>query len=163
MNKRTYHLVSLGCAKNTVDSNGMGQLLQGDGYFPVSDPDQADVLLVNTCGFIEPAREESYAILSELARGKKAGQYLIAAGCLTQRYGQEVLENVPGIDGLLGTRRWMDILQVVRDLRGKGSPQPLYHLPDTPVMGDDPAGTHGIHIQGASCLLYTSPSPRDKF
>lgn len=153
MNKRTYYLVSLGCAKNSVDSNGIGQLLQGEGYLPVSDPDQAEVLLVNTCGFIEPAREESYAVLGELARGKKEDQYLIAAGCLTQRYGQEVLEKVPGIDGLLGTRRWMDILQVVRKLRGKKIPQPLYHLPDAPVMGEDPAGIHGTHIQGASAYL----------
>ena len=153
MNRRTFHLVSLGCAKNTVDSNGMAQLLQGDGYLPVSDPDLAGILLVNTCGFIEPAREESYTVMRELAQGKKDGQLLIAAGCLTQRYGQEVLEKVPGIDGLLGTRRWMDILQVVNKLRGSGSPRPLYFLPDVPVVGNDPAGTVGAHIQGASAYL----------
>ena len=153
MYKRTYHLVSLGCAKNTVDSNGMGQLLQREGYSPVADPDLAEVLLVNTCGFIEPAREESYTVLQELARGKKPGQLLVAAGCLTQRYGKEVVEKVPGIDGLLGTRRWMDILQVVKKLREKGGSQPLYHLPETPVIGDGPADTYGAHIQGASAYL----------
>ena len=153
MNKNSYYLVSLGCAKNTVDSNGMAQLLMGEGYLAESNPEQAEVLLVNTCGFIEPAREESFAVLRDLARGKQAGQLLIAAGCLTQRYGQEVLKEVPGIDGLLGTRRWMDILQVVRKLRGKGRPQPLYHLPETPVVGNDPAGTIGAHIQGSSAYL----------
>ena len=131
----------------------MAQLLQGDGYLPVSDPDQAEILLVNTCGFIEPAREESYAVLQELAQGKKKGQFLVAAGCLTQRYGQEVLDKVPGIDGLLGTRRWMDILQIVSRLREDESPQPLYHLPEAAVMGNTPRGTIGAHIQSASAYL----------
>lgn len=153
MDLKTFHLVSLGCAKNTVDSNGMAQLLQQDGYLPVSDPDQAEILLVNTCGFIEPAREESYAVLDELARHKREGQLLVAAGCLTQRYGQEVLQRVPGIDGLLGTRRWMDILQVTSSLRQKGHPKPLYHLPSAPAMGSGPASTIAAHIQGGSAYL----------
>ena len=153
MKKNSFYLVSLGCAKNTVDSNGMAQLLEQDGLRPVSDPDQAAFLLVNTCGFIEPAREESYAILQELAQKKKEGQFLVAAGCLTQRFGQEVVARVPGIDGLLGTRRWMDVLQVIHQLREKGSPQPLYHLPETPVVGEDPAGAIGAHIQGNSAYL----------
>ena len=131
----------------------MAQLLQGDGYLPVSDPDQAGILLVNTCGFIEPAREESYAVLQELAQGKKKGQFLVAAGCLTQRYGQEVLDKVPGIDGLLGTRRWMDILQIVSRMRGDEGPKPLYHLPEAAVMGNTPRGTIGAHIQSASAYL----------
>ncbi|RLD00279.1 MAG: 30S ribosomal protein S12 methylthiotransferase RimO, partial [Chloroflexota bacterium] len=101
MKKNSFYLVSLGCAKNTVDSNSMAQLLQQDGYEAVNDPSAADIVLVNTCGFIEPAREESYAILNELAQGKTDNQLLIAAGCLTQRYGKEVLEKVSGIDGLL--------------------------------------------------------------
>jgi ribosomal protein S12 methylthiotransferase len=131
----------------------MAQLLQKDCYRPVIDPGRAGILLVNTCGFIESAREESYAVLEELAQGKKPGQLLVAAGCMTQRYGQDVLEKVPGIDGLLGTRRWMDILQVVSALREKGSPQPLYHLPEVPVVGEDPQGTIGAHIQGTSAYL----------
>ena len=153
MKKRSYHLVSLGCAKNIVDSNGMAQLLEKEGYFPEADPGQAEVLLVNTCGFIEPAREESFEILQELARGKKEGQFLIAAGCLTQRYGQDVLEQVPGIDGLLGTRRWMDILQVVGKIRGNEYPQPVYHLPQAAIVGSDPPGAIGAHIQGGSAYL----------
>ena len=130
MTKNTFHLVSLGCAKNTVDSDSMAQLLVRDGYRAVDDPARANVLIVNTCGFIGPAKQESLNVLRELAEGKRNNQLLIAAGCLTQRYGAEVAEKVPGIDGVLGTRRWMDIVQVVRELRKGPHPEPLYHLPE---------------------------------
>jgi ribosomal protein S12 methylthiotransferase len=153
MKKKTFHLISLGCAKNTVDSNSMTQLLQRDGYSAEEDAHQAEVLIVNTCGFIEPAREESYAVLKELASEKEKGQLLIAAGCLTQRYGEDVVHQIPGIDGVLGTRRWMDILQVVSGLREGEHPQPLYHLPDAKVVGRSPKGTVGAHIQGGSAYL----------
>lgn len=160
MKKNTFYLVSLGCAKNTVDSNSMAQLLQSDGYSAVNDPSDADIILVNTCGFIEPAREESYAILSELAEEKKANQLLIAAGCLTQRYGKEVLEKVSGIDGLLGTRRWMDILQVVRNLRSDRLPQPYYHLPEAAEVGQNPDGILGAFYQGGSAYLKVADGCR---
>src|SRR3989304_5548322 len=117
MSKNTFHLVSLGCAKNTVDSDSMAQLLLRDGYLSMDDPHKAAVLIVNTCGFIGPAKEESYRVLGELAKTKRNGQLLIAAGCLTQRYGAEVVQRVPGIDGLLGTRRWMDIVDGGTQLR----------------------------------------------
>ncbi len=153
MIKNSFHLVSLGCAKNTVDSNSMAQLLQSKGFSAENNPARAEIILVNTCGFIEPARDESYAVLRELGAGKKPGQLLIAAGCLTQRYGQEVLNQVPEIDGILGTRRWMDILRVVSDLRQGGFPQPYYHLPAVQTVGKSPAGTIGAHIQGGSAYL----------
>ena len=114
---KTFHLVSLGCAKNTVDSDSMAQLLVGSGYEPVGVSEDASVVIVNTCGFIGPAKDESLRVLSELAADKRAGQTLIAAGCLSQRYGAEVVRQVPGIDGILGTRRWMDIVDVVQRLR----------------------------------------------
>src|SRR4030042_3731205 len=107
MSKKTFHIVSLGCAKNTVDSDSMGQLLTGSGYEPVTDPRRAAVIIVNTCGFIGPAKEESLDVLAKLAAKKRDGQVLIAAGCLTQRYGVEVARCVPGIEGILGTRHWM--------------------------------------------------------
>ena len=100
MTSKQFHLVSLGCAKNTVDSESMGQLLVNNGYTHTIDPHQAQVMIVNTCGFIGPAKDESYQSLQELANLKKSGQLLIAAGCLTQRYGAEVVERVPGIDGV---------------------------------------------------------------
>jgi len=160
MKKNSFYLVSLGCAKNTVDSNSIAQLLQQDGYESVNDPSAADIVLVNTCGFIEPAREESYAILNELAQGKTDNQLLIAAGCLTQRYGKEVLAKVSGIDGLLGTRRWMDILQVVRKLRSDGHPPPLYHLPEAAVVGQSPEGILGAFYQGGSAYLKVADGCR---
>jgi ribosomal protein S12 methylthiotransferase len=153
MKKNTYHLVSLGCAKNTVDSNTMGQMLEGRGMEGVISPEEAEVILVNTCGFIGPAREESYRVLLDLAAGKNPGQLLVAAGCLTQRYGQEVLKRVPGIDGILGTRRWMDILKVITDLRDGAFPRPYYHLPDVPTVGNSPSATVGAHIEGGSAYL----------
>jgi ribosomal protein S12 methylthiotransferase len=153
MTKNTFHLVSLGCAKNTVDSDSMAQLLVRDGYRSVDDPARAKVLIVNTCGFIGPAKQESLNVLRELAEGKRTNQLLIAAGCLTQRYGAEVVEKVPGIDGVLGTRRWMDIVQVVRELRKGPHPEPLYHLPEAPTVGSDEQEALRASIAGASAYM----------
>jgi len=156
----TFHLISLGCAKNTVDSDSMAQLLLRDGYRFSKDPARAKVLIVNTCGFIGPAKKESLEVLRDLAQSKRAGQVLIAAGCLTQRYGAEVAEQVPGIDGILGTRRWMDIVQVVQELRKTAHPAPLYHLPSEAItVGADPDAREGAHpvlrasIAGASAYV----------
>jgi ribosomal protein S12 methylthiotransferase len=151
--QKTFHLLSLGCAKNTVDAASMAQLLSGAGYRPVDDPRRARVIIVNTCGFIDPARAESYATLADLAAAKRPGQLLIAAGCLTQRYGAAVVEKVPGIDGILGTRRWMDILEVVDDLRAGPHPTPLYHLPEASAIGQDERGVLRAAIQGGSAYL----------
>jgi ribosomal protein S12 methylthiotransferase len=137
MNQKTFHLISLGCAKNTVDSDSMAQLLEREGYRAVGAPQQASVMIVNTCGFIGSARDESYSELRTLAESKHPGQLLIATGCLTQRYGLEVARQVPGVDGILGTRRWMDIVGLVRELRKSPHPEPLYHLPDAPSIGTD--------------------------
>jgi ribosomal protein S12 methylthiotransferase len=157
MNQKTFHMISLGCAKNKVDSDSMTQLLERDGYKSANKPQQASILIVNTCGFIGSAREESYSELRYLAQGKRPDQLLIAAGCLTQRYGEEVARQVAGVDGILSTRRWMDIIDVVRTLRKRSissgrlrhnqpvsaglRPEILYHLPDAPTVGIDEYGT----------------------
>ncbi len=143
----------MGCSKNTVDSDSMAQLLQRDGYLPVDNPAKASVLIVNTCGFIGPAKEESYKVLGELAGSKKKNQVLIAAGCLTQRYGVEVAQKVPGIDGILGTRRWMDIVQVVSELRKSKHPQPIYHLPEAPTVGSDEHEALRVSVAGTSAYI----------
>ncbi|MBL8062603.1 MAG: 30S ribosomal protein S12 methylthiotransferase RimO [Anaerolineales bacterium] len=153
MSKNTFHLVSLGCAKNTVDSDSMAQLLLRDGYLSVEDPAKASVLIVNTCGFIGPAKDESYRVLGELAQVKKKNQVLIAAGCLTQRYGVEVAQRIPGIDGILGTRRWMDIVQVVHEVRKGKNPEPIYHLPEAPTVGADENGALRVSRAGASAYV----------
>lgn len=151
---KSFYLVSLGCAKNTVDSESMAALLAESGYQAVEKPNRASVLIVNTCGFIAPARQESYQVLAELAAGKKRGQILIAAGCLTERYRQEIVERVPGVDGILGTRRWMDIVDVVQTLRAnQPHPKTLYHLPDSPTVGTDERGVLRAAVQGGSAYL----------
>jgi ribosomal protein S12 methylthiotransferase len=113
-----YYLLTLGCPKNTVDSKGMAMLLSAAGYQGVSIPKSADVIIVNTCGFLEAAAEESLAALRDLAQHKRRGQTLIAAGCMAQRAGDRIVKEVPGVDGLLGTRRWMEIVPFVQGLRG---------------------------------------------
>jgi ribosomal protein S12 methylthiotransferase len=153
MQSKTFHLISLGCSKNTVDSESMGQLLTKSGFRFEQDKNLAQVLVVNTCGFIGPAKEESLSVLNDLAAHKKDGQLLIAAGCLTQRYGAEIIQQVNGIDGILGTRRWMDIVDVVQKLRRRKHPQPLYHLPEAPHVGTDEHQVLRAAVQGASAYL----------
>ena len=161
MSKNTFHLVSLGCAKNTVDSDSMAQLLVRDGYNAVEDPSLANVLIVNTCGFIGPAKEESINVLRKLADGKTNNQVLIAAGCLTQRYGSEVADKVPGVDGVLGTRRWMDIVQVVRETRKGTHPEPIYHLPvDAVTVGTDEHDALRVSVAGSSAYLKVADGCR---
>lgn len=148
-----FHLVSLGCAKNTVDSESMAKLLSQAGYQASADATEAEVLIVNTCGFIGPAKEESLQALQDLAEMKRDDQRLIAAGCLTQRYGAEIAQQVQGIDGILGTRRWMDIVEVVQTLRSSKHPAPLYHLPGTETVGMDERGVDRVAVHGPSAYI----------
>jgi ribosomal protein S12 methylthiotransferase len=109
-------------------------------------------LIVNTCGFIKPASDESITELRNLAKRKKKGQILIAAGCLTQRYREMVAEQVPGLDGIIGTRRWMDILDLIQELRTNPNTA-HYHIPDAPTMGTDERGILRAAIQGSNAYL----------
>jgi ribosomal protein S12 methylthiotransferase len=152
--KKQFYLLSLGCSKNTVDSESMAALLHKAGFHGSHDPDDATVLIVNTCGFIESARQESIGALQELVAHKGKNQLLIAAGCMAQRYGQEVVEWVPGVDGVIGTRRWMDIVPFIRQLRRRRHPEPLYHLPDeATTVGKDERGVLRTAVQGPSAYL----------
>ncbi len=159
--KKQFYLLSLGCSKNTVDSESMAGLLHKAGFNGVADPDDASVLMVNTCGFIESARQESIEALRELSQLKSKNQLLIAAGCMAQRYGDEVVEWVPGIDGVIGTRRWMDIVPFIRKLRRRKHPTPLYHLPDeATTVGRDEKGVLRTAVHGASAYLKISDGCR---
>ena len=161
MNSKKFYLVSLGCAKNTVDSESMGALMQQAGFQATERAAEAGILIVNTCGFIGPAKKESLEVLAELAKKKRRGQMLIAAGCLTQRYGQMVIDQVPGIDGILGTRRWMDIVDLVQKLRGdENRLTPLYHLPDAATVGADEKGVLRVAVQGGSAYLKVADGCR---
>ncbi len=116
-----YFITTLGCPKNTVDSEMMGELLRRAGHTPVDAARRADVIIVNTCGFIEAARAESYAELRALAARKRRGQRLVAVGCLAQRYGDEVRRHVPQVDAVLGTQAWPEIVSLVGRM-GEGQP-----------------------------------------
>ncbi|MAS32564.1 MAG: 30S ribosomal protein S12 methylthiotransferase RimO [Anaerolineaceae bacterium] len=152
--KNKYYLLSLGCSKNTVDSESIAQVLNQNGLRGVGDPDEAEVLIVNTCGFIDAAKEESIGALRELVDLKRRGQMVIAAGCLSQRYGANLVQEVPGLDGVIGTRRWMDIFDLVTRLRGRKKPEPMYHLPtEANVVGLDERGVLRASVQGASAYL----------
>jgi ribosomal protein S12 methylthiotransferase len=159
--KKQFYLLSLGCSKNTVDSESMADLLLRAGFNATDDADDASVLIVNTCGFIESARQESIGALRDLAAAKGKNQLLIAAGCMAQRYGEEVVAWVPGIDGVIGTRRWMDIVPFVRQLRRRKHPEPLYHLPtDAQTVGVDERGVLRVSVQGASAYVKISDGCR---
>ncbi|MGB1252113.1 MAG: 30S ribosomal protein S12 methylthiotransferase RimO [Candidatus Promineifilaceae bacterium] len=159
--KKQFYLLSLGCSKNTVDSESMAALLGKAGYRGVQEVNDASVLMVNTCGFVEGARQESIDALRELVAHKRKDQLVIAAGCMAQRYGSEVVEWVPGLDGVIGTRRWMDIVPFINKLRRRRHPEPLYHLPvEAKTVGTDERGVLRAAVQGASAYLKISDGCR---
>ncbi|MDE2818135.1 MAG: 30S ribosomal protein S12 methylthiotransferase RimO [Chloroflexota bacterium] len=154
LEENKYFLLSLGCSKNTVDSESIAQILRQRGMSGTGDPESAEVMIVNTCGFINAAKEESIAALRELAEIKRADQMLIAAGCLSQRYGEILAQEAPGLDGVIGTRRWMDVFDLISRLRERKHPEPLYHLPtDAKVVGLEEKGVLRASVQGAYAYL----------
>lgn len=104
-----YHLVTLGCPKNTFDSEQLERLLQADHHRPVARPSQADILIVNTCGFIDVAQRESMDAIVSLARRKRPDQKLVVAGCLAQFRSRQLQEEIPGIDALFGVEQWREV------------------------------------------------------
>ncbi|MBV9356848.1 MAG: 30S ribosomal protein S12 methylthiotransferase RimO [Chloroflexi bacterium] len=114
--QRRFHLVTLGCAKNTVDAEAMEQLLLAAGHQRAASAESADLLIVNTCGFIESAKQESVDTLLELGERKRPGQRLIATGCLVERYASELAAELPTIDAFVGARNWSSLPAVAAQL-----------------------------------------------
>ena len=110
---RTYHLVTLGCPKNDVDSEHLERLLTGGELLPVIQPGDADAIIVNTCGFIEQSQEQSMETVEQLAAAKRDGQVLIVAGCMTQLYGRQVKEEHPEVDHIFGVGQWQDVARLL--------------------------------------------------
>ena len=110
---KTYHLVTLGCPKNDVDSEHLERLLTGGELIPVLEPGDADAIIVNTCGFIEQSQAQSMEAVHALAAGKREGQTLIVAGCMTQLYGNKVRAEVKGIDHVFGVGQWQDVARLL--------------------------------------------------
>ncbi|GAC1321141.1 MAG: 30S ribosomal protein S12 methylthiotransferase RimO [Chloroflexota bacterium] len=118
----SFHIVSLGCAKNTVDSEGMEQLLLAAGHQRAASAHDADLVIVNTCGFIESAKQESIDTLLELGANKGAHQKVIATGCLVERYAQELQTELPVVDAFVGARNWASLPTVVSQLEEARAP-----------------------------------------
>ena len=110
--------VSLGCAKNLVNTEQMMALVKAAGHTVTGDPEGADVAVLNTCGFIDSAKSEAIQNILELAALKDQGKLgkLLVAGCLTQRYRDEILEELPEIDGILGTGSYTDIVPAIESV-----------------------------------------------
>lgn len=115
MDSKTFAFVSLGCPKNLVDSERMLGKLAQDGFSLVPDADGADVVVVNTCGFIEPARQESLSVIREMLALKNEGRVgrVVVAGCLAERKKEDLLREVPGVDHIVGVFGREEIGQVV--------------------------------------------------
>src|SRR5438067_6731742 len=115
---RTIHFVSLGCPKNRVDTEVMLGHVADAGHTVVADPAAADVIVVNTCGFIGEAKQESVDAILEMTRHKETGrcQRLVVTGCLSQRYPKELADELPEVDHFLGTD---EVALIARAVAGK--------------------------------------------
>lgn len=114
--------VSLGCAKNLTDTETMLGLLAGDGYEITADPSDASVIVVNTCAFIDSAKEESINAILEMAKYKESNcELLVVTGCLAQRYKNEIEEQLPEVDIILGTSDYAKIAAVIDEYYADGS------------------------------------------
>lgn len=119
-------IVTLGCAKNEIDSELMGSILRDGGYKITNYLEEAHIIIVNTCGFILDAKEESIETILQVSKYKEHGkcEYLLLAGCLAERYSDELLEELHEVDGILGTGNIKDITTLIKELEAnKGKKQ----------------------------------------
>jgi ribosomal protein S12 methylthiotransferase len=125
------HFVSLGCPKNLVDSEIMAGTLMRDGYQVVGNPEDADTVIVNTCGFIEASKQESIDKILEMARLKKSGslEKVVVAGCLTQRYQDDLVEGLPEADLFVGSGQFQNIAKILRDSKSGLKDKKFFNLP----------------------------------
>lgn len=172
--KGTYAFVSLGCPKNLVDSERMLGLLASQGYVPVGDPRGADMVIVNTCGFIESARQESRAVIDEMVQLKEAGQTkgVIVTGCLAERLGDQLITEIPMIDHAVGVFGREDIALVAdRFMNGAVEqrtvfrPAPIRALDDTARLRVTPRHYAYLKISEGcdrTCTFCAIPKMRGK-
>jgi ribosomal protein S12 methylthiotransferase len=166
-------IVTLGCEKNLVDSEMMAHLIDEKGYELVDDPAEATVVIVNTCGFIDAAKEESVNKILDMAELKESGKLksLVVAGCLTQRYKEDILQEIPEVDGIVGTGDFMSITNIIEEsLSGKkpiyvGNPVFTY---EEVVKRKVKAGTYTAYLKIAegcdnACTFCSIPLMRGAF
>ncbi len=116
-----FFIQTLGCAKNTADSDGISAIMERAGFENADAPEDADVMIVNTCGFLQASRHESLEAMRALGQNKQEGQLLIAAGCLISRYGENVKREVPSVDGVIDAGRWLAMPRFIQYLRESGN------------------------------------------
>ncbi|MFO0556077.1 MAG: 30S ribosomal protein S12 methylthiotransferase RimO [Polyangiaceae bacterium] len=170
MQPRKLHLVSLGCPKNRVDSEVMLGLALGDGFEHVGDPADAEVIVVNTCGFIGDAKKESIDTIFEMARYRDEGhcQKLVVTGCLAQRHPKELSEQIPEIDHLLGSSDMMRLGAVLRgtaDRIAVGQPADWLVSASSPRVLSTRRGSAYVKIAegcNRSCSFCVIPALRGK-
>lgn len=155
-------LISLGCAKNLVDSEVMLGYLKKSGYVLVTDAEGADVLIVNTCGFIQPAKDEAHEVLENAVKTKRRGKCkkVIAAGCYVERNRQELQEAFPDVDAWMGTRDFDKIVRVVKGLPYVSSAHCYLYDHQTPRLVSTPSAWAYVKIsEGCShhCSFCTIP------
>ena len=114
--KMNIYMVSLGCAKNRVDSEMILGVCKENNMNVVDDPSEADLLMVNTCGFIESAKEEAIQTILELASYKTKNKKLLVFGCLAQRYKEELIKEIPEVDRFISIAEYGNISQILDDL-----------------------------------------------
>ena len=124
-------IVSLGCPKNRVDTENMLGILGNEGFGIVANPDEADIIIVNTCGFIDAAKEESINTVLEMAEFKKNRcKLLIMAGCLAERYSGDILAELPEVDAVVGTGDYHKIAEVIKKAQSGEKPELSGHIDD---------------------------------
>ncbi|MDD3114974.1 MAG: 30S ribosomal protein S12 methylthiotransferase RimO [Anaerovibrio sp.] len=167
--------ISLGCSKNLVDTEVMLGIIQQNGIELVNDPAEADVLIVNTCAFIEAAKTESITTVLNMAEYKEPGKgrcrSVIIAGCLGQRYGQELLDDLPEADGIIGTGSWNRIMEAINETMAGNrvvinSQNEIIYDASVPRIPTTPAYTAYIKIaEGCnnSCAFCAIPLIRGKY
>lgn len=165
--------ISLGCDKNLVDSEVMLGLLAKEGYQMVDDEQEADVIVINTCCFIHDAKEESIQTILEMAQYKEEGwlKALIVTGCLAQRYQQEILDEIPEVDAVLGTTAYTEIARAIEEaLEGKGkvTTEDLNALPLTDPHRIVTTGGHYAYLKiaegcGKHCTYCIIPKLRGDY
>ncbi len=130
-NKTKIGIVSLGCPKNRVDTEIMLGILGNEGYEIVANPEDANIIIVNTCAFIDDAKEESIDTVLEMAEFKKKNcRYLIMTGCMAERYHDEIMAELPEVDAVLGTGDYHKIAEAIEELNNGKNPIYFGHIDD---------------------------------
>ncbi len=165
MSQKTFYIETLGCAKNAVDSDKAAQGLIEDGFIPTQDAQSADVVVVNTCAFIDAAREESINTTLELSSKKKAEAKLVVTGCMAQRYEDELKSALPEADAIVGFANEANIAeQIFEPVTLKKRPRGIRDLLDMPRPKPENAWAYLKVAEGCNrnCAFCAIPTFRGK-